>query len=693
MRSKLLSISLFIICSFEISISQIFWEQTNGPYSGYIHCFAIDSEGVIFSSTLNELIYSTDFGVSWSEINISFHHTGVSNLAINSDGDIFANISWTWDGQGIFRSSDYGDSWTNITSNLSTWPRFNIIAINSTGHIFITTNKDVYRSLDNGDNWTQVNNGLPVDDITTLDISSDNYIFVGMQNNGVFRSIDNGDNWTQVNNSLPDDQITALDISPDDHIFVGTLNNGIFRSIDNGDIWTAVGLANTITGVFAFSTRYSVIAGTSNGIFLSGYGGENWIESNFKKSVYLMSLKVNTRGEILAGTVRHGLYKSVDNGHNWTQIGIHKGFISSLNFDSQGNILAGCRNSDLYRSVDNGNTWIPIGGFQLRHSYSQATNLNGDIFIGSSGVYKSTDNGNSWILVGLDHKTIPTLVIDSRGYIYAGTYEGVFKSENYGEDWESIGLESELDISLAINSRGYIFVGTFRSGIFRSTDDGGRWEQINSGLTDYVINSIAINKMGILFAGSDNGVFRSNDNGETWQIVFSDSEAVVVSSIVISSNNHICIGTDNGFYYSENDGNSWIQANSGLTNTDIRSLAIDVEGYIFAGTNGGVFRSVGSLLSLNHLTDNTVSTLALHHPFPNPFNPSTTIEFSIPQSGIVSLTVYDVLGREVETILNEYRNTGYHKLHWNASDVPSGIYFVRIQSGDFSLVRKAIVVR
>ena len=72
------------------------------------------------------------------------------------------------------------------------------------------------------------------------------------------------------------------------------------------------------------------------------------------------------------------------------------------------------------------------------------------------------------------------------------------------------------------------------------------------------------------------------------------------------------------------------------------------------------------------------SQFALNQPHPNPFNPATTIEFSIPQSGIVNLTVYDVLGRKVETILKQYMDAGYYKVQWNASNTPSGIYFVRM---------------
>jgi len=83
----------------------------------------------------------------------------------------------------------------------------------------------------------------------------------------------------------------------------------------------------------------------------------------------------------------------------------------------------------------------------------------------------------------------------------------------------------------------------------------------------------------------------------------------------------------------------------------------------------------------------------LHQPYPNPFNPVTTIKFYIPKSGIVTLTVYDLLGKEVETIINQYINVGYHTIRWSASNVTSGIYFVRMKSGDFSQVRKVMVVR
>jgi hypothetical protein len=83
----------------------------------------------------------------------------------------------------------------------------------------------------------------------------------------------------------------------------------------------------------------------------------------------------------------------------------------------------------------------------------------------------------------------------------------------------------------------------------------------------------------------------------------------------------------------------------------------------------------------------------LNQNYPNPFNPSTVIEFAIPTAGNVSLKIYDVLGREVATLLNERRNAGVHRINFNASNLSSGTYFYRLQSGGFTQTKKMILVK
>jgi len=83
----------------------------------------------------------------------------------------------------------------------------------------------------------------------------------------------------------------------------------------------------------------------------------------------------------------------------------------------------------------------------------------------------------------------------------------------------------------------------------------------------------------------------------------------------------------------------------------------------------------------------------LRQNYPNPFNPSTTFAFSIPKKSFVSLKVYDVIGREVATVVSEQLNEGNYTQQWNASGLSSGVYFYRIQAGNFVETKKLILLK
>jgi hypothetical protein len=79
--------------------------------------------------------------------------------------------------------------------------------------------------------------------------------------------------------------------------------------------------------------------------------------------------------------------------------------------------------------------------------------------------------------------------------------------------------------------------------------------------------------------------------------------------------------------------------------------------------------------------------------YPNPFNPSTTINYSIPATGNVSLKVYDITGREVATLINEFQNAGSYAVEWNAADMPSGIYFYRLSAANQTFTNRMVLVK
>jgi len=97
--------------------------------------------------------------------------------------------------------------------------------------------------------------------------------------------------------------------------------------------------------------------------------------------------------------------------------------------------------------------------------------------------------------------------------------------------------------------------------------------------------------------------------------------------------------------------------------------------------------SVGNIKTIE--TDN----YELYQNYPNPFNPLTTINYNIPKSGLTTLKVYDVLGKEVATLVNEYQNAGFKTVQFNGSNLSSGIYFYKVSAGDFNKVMKMILVK
>ena len=86
-------------------------------------------------------------------------------------------------------------------------------------------------------------------------------------------------------------------------------------------------------------------------------------------------------------------------------------------------------------------------------------------------------------------------------------------------------------------------------------------------------------------------------------------------------------------------------------------------------------------------------TFVLEQNYPNPFNPTTTISFSIPTSAFTSLKVYDILGNEVATLLNEEKPAGNYEVRFNASSLTSGTYFYRLSAGSFTEVKKMILIK
>lgn len=383
-----------------------------------------------------------------------------------------------------------------------------------------------------------------------------------------------------------------------------------------------------------------------------------WQELNFPLGGIVRFIKTNPDGHIFIIN-QQGFYRSTDNGLNWYSLTLPGNSIDAIAINSKNDIYSGY-NFSLYRSTDNGITWNLVGLEGLRITAIGFNSLD-HIFVGTeipdySTIYRSTDNGLTWTELGLTGS------------------------------WSNVNL-------IRINALDIIFVIRNQipeMGLFASFDNGETWN-----LQSIFVNfSIDFDTSHNILAGRDQGVFYSTDNGITWIDKNFGLINPFVHSVVINSKDHFFISTSSGVYRSSNQGQIWEEINNGLGNADINLLQISEEGYLFASAfDGRVYRSVSTTTNITNDYPYYPEFYKLSQNYPNPFNPGTKIIWQSPVSSHQVLKVFDVLGREVATLVDEYKDAGFHEVEFNAAGLSSGVYFYRIQAGDYVETRKMVLIR
>lgn len=164
-------------------------------------------------------------------------------------------------------------------------------------------------------------------------------------------------------------------------------------------------------------------------------------------------------------------------------------------------------------------------------------------------------------------------------------------------------------------------------------------------------------------------------------------------------------GTGGGFFQSTNGGANFIQINEGLpsdpktssmatTIMNRNNTLLDVFVGLFENTNNGgrIFKRT-FLIGIQQISTEIPNNYSLSQNFPNPFNPATNIKFQIPKSSSVKLIVYDIVGREVATLVSERLRAGAYQADWNASNYPSGVYFYKLITDEYSETKKMVLIK
>ncbi len=233
------------------------------------------------------------------------------------------------------------------------------------------------------------------------------------------------------------------------------------------------------------------------------------------------------------------------------------------------------------------------------------------------------------------------------------------------------------------------------SQIYRSTNLGGTWNTVSvePGITPPIERVAVINT--IMYAGCDqvNVIFQSTNRGVTWQRMQVPLFNASVKSFV-GDGQRVFAGLSGGGVIGKLEPTGqWVVMNNGLTNQDVNALCL-TSSNLWSGTwGGGTFRLSLPTGIMPQPGSGIPTNYVLAQNYPNPFNPRTTIRFSIPHSGLAKLQVFDLLGKEVATLVDEPLQAGTYTADWNPSSAASGVYVYRLRAGGFIESRKLVLLR
>lgn len=692
--------ALMIKC--DLTLAQPVWVQTNGPYGGRVSAITAAPLGPIFIGCSPGGVYlSIDEGNFWHQRGLTDKY--IYSLTIDGNGVLLAGTDL-----GVFRSIDGGGNWEMV---LERWAR--CLSIGPSGQIWAGTyGTGTFRSTNNGISWLPVQN-LDSARVNAISFSMTGVVYVSTLDSGVYRSTNDGSTWI---NTLPIRSTSVL-VTP---LYVfATTSSGVFKS-SNGINWLLTAMTDYLWNLVMNANGWLFAIGYGNGAYRSTDYGNNWSSINIGLSdFYALSIGLTSTGNVLIGTEWDGLFRSTNNGSSWVRSinGITNSKVFCQAIGADGYLFAGTGGyivtpsgqdtiiifdgpgHGVFRSTDSGSNWIQYDSTLKNIGiYSLASKPGGIIFASDrQRIYRSTDNGISWHTAdsGITGNYIGVVGIQPNGTVCAsGNY--FYISTNNGSTWQQRGLLWGAKSCFAFLQNGSMLAGggPGGGGIFRSMDGGYNWWPSSTGLTSQLVYSLAANSSGGVFAATMQGVHRSSDNGVTWTSSNNGLTTSRILSIAINSDNKILVGSDSGVFLSTNNGDSWVQTSQGLTRKIVPSVLCNANGHAFAATyGGGVFRTLQPITFAGKPIDDSPRSFSLAQNYPNPFNPSTTIEFSLPRSTHATVKIYDLLGREVATLVNDQLTAGTHKMEWNVGGFASGVYFYRLQAGEFVETKKLLLLR
>jgi len=688
-----------------------------------IHIFHIDfysdslgwAMGIEEGNDRSSIFKTTDGGQSWNLQKEFGAHYSLESFSVVNDTVVYA--------VGIITDTEYCSGW-------------------------------VMKTTDGGINWEDITPYAPITyiDLTSIHFITESIGFVsGSCDNSepVLFTVNGGDTWDELNLNELDD-IYDIQSHTDSSIYFCAS-----QSIDDADNYYFCVTSDTFNTWSVLTERdypiqaYNIINNSiffaimedSNSTYLmkSTDGGLNWqLKDSLEWGGDKIYFKDADVGFVISNSYfGSALWKSIDQGNNWVMENIGYPFqdVYFIN-EKEGFACGGVRGGggrrhgggintgDLLFTTDGGKTWER----QTEQNFSQLDvcffiNDHVGFLLGNRKSYKTKNFRNwselfynnpdssgfdFWIndLYFLNEET--GWVVGRSEWLDGSCGAGIFGTNDGGENWDLVWEKRSTDEFYfelnAIYVNGSTVWAVGESGLIVTKTDQGLWRSI-TGVTDLPLYRV-------FFRDEDHGwisggyfdedneyliLLKTTDGGEIWQNV-PDINYEIKDMYFRNNFEGWAIGSntiDDGILLATLDGGiSWGKQTADLPTPLNAIYFVDNTGWA-VGENGLILKTEDGGISWIDEQNNKVypTKYKLSQNFPNPFNPLTAIGYQLSAVSDVELSVYNLLGQKVTTLVNERQRAGYHQVEWDASGFASGIYYYRIETGEFQDVKKMILIK
>ncbi|MBK8552666.1 MAG: T9SS type A sorting domain-containing protein [Ignavibacteria bacterium] len=698
------------------------WKSSNG--------------GTTWTSMMNDeaSLSSGSIAIDPANSNIVYYGTGEAT---------YSGASYY--GRGLLKSTDGGNTWTNFTSGLGSLSYFSRIVIRP-GHsnellaalgnrTSLGVSGGLYRSTDAGVTWNAVVSGRCDDVIFSPDGSKAYAIGSGT---GYRISTDGGVTFNVSTSLSPStrNHIALCRTSP--NIMYSAVHSGssiaVFKSTDAGVTFTPAAPSTNFSGsqawydfymhVNPFDPDYAYVGsidiwrttdgGTSFQNITNGYSG-----GNVHVDQQNMDFHPTNPNEMFC-TNDGGVWKSTDRGSNWENLNstltLTQFYRIASDPSNASHIMGGTQDNGTQRTLGTQNWSGAFGGDggEVCFHIVDPQYILGETQ--NNGVRRSQDGGASWIsatsgLTGSGSWVGPlTSHPDSAGIFYTAR-QSVFKTTTWGASWFAISTGTSgtiREMGLCKSSPNVMFA-TSGSQVYKYTDGGYTYSNVSNGIPNKTITGIYVhpdssNVVLAVQSGFGGGhIFKTTDGGSSWSNISGNLPDSPANDVLFYypgfATNTYLIAMDVGVFMTNNNGATWTELAAGLPNTVAMHLDYnEAANKLRIGTHGRGVYEINALTGISNSLSEVAEGYSLEQNYPNPFNPVTNIKYKILDQGMVTLKLYNILGSEVETIVNQIQTTGTYSVIFDGANLTSGVYYytISVASGsgnNFTDTKKLILLK